>query len=208
VVASTCIAYGSVSLPLIGADLLGNLFWQFLQEGMVSGEALLRAKVDFVQQMEKRQGFMDGEDQKTMISFVLYGDPLARGNGEQVSAKSITRLRVPLNVRMVCDIKENGEVECCEKSLVAEAKQLLKEYLPGVESAKVSVAQEYQVDKAYFKRKGFGNEVSSRTYAKGDAGRTVITLRKDTKSNSRMHHHYARVTMDRNGKMVKLAISR
>ena len=208
VVASTCIAYGSVSLPLIGADLLGNLFWQYLQEGMVSGEALLRAKVDFVQQMEKRQGFMDGEDQKTMISFVLYGDPLAPGNGEQVSAKSITRLRVPVNVRMVCDIKENGEVECCEKGVVAEAKQLLKEYLPGVESAEVSVAQEYQVDKAYFRRKGLGNEVSSRTYAKGDAGRTVITLRKDAKIDSRTHHHYARVTMDKNGKMVKLAISR
>ncbi len=56
VVASTCIAYGSVSLPLIGADLLANLFWQYLQEGMVSGEALLRAKIEFVQQMEKRQG--------------------------------------------------------------------------------------------------------------------------------------------------------
>ena len=208
VVASTCVAYGSVSLPLIGADLLANLFWQYLQEGMVSGEALLRAKVEFVQQMEKRQGFMDGEDQKTMISFVLYGDPLARGNGEQVSAKSITRLRVPVNVRMVCDIKENGEVECCERGVVAEAKQYLKEYLPGVENAEVSVAQEYQVDKAYFRRKGFGNEVSSRTYAKGNAGRTVITLRKEAKSNARTHQHYARVTMDRNGKLVKLAISR
>jgi tetratricopeptide (TPR) repeat protein len=208
VVASTCVAYGSVSLPLIGADMLANLFWQYLQEGMVSGEALLRAKVEFVQQMEKRQGFMDGEDQKTMISFVLYGDPLARGNGEQASAKSITRLRVPVNVRMVCDIKQNGEIECCEKGVVAEAKQLLKEYLPGVENADVSVAQEYQVDKAYFRRKGFGGEVSSRSFAKGVAGRTVITVRKEAKSNSRTHHHYARVTMDRNGKMVKLAISR
>jgi len=208
VVASTCVAYGSVSLPLIGADLLANLFWQYLQEGMVSGEALLRAKVEFVQQMEKRQGFMDGEDQKTMISFVLYGDPLARGNGEQVSAKSITRLRVPVNVRMVCDIKENGEVECCERGIVAEAKQLLKEYLPGVENAEVSVSQEYRVDKAYFRRKGFGVEVSSRTYAKGNAGRTVITLKKEAKSNARTHQHYARVTMDRNGKLVKLAISR
>jgi len=179
-----------------------------LQEGMVSGEALLRAKLDFVQQMENRQGFMDGEDQKTMISFVLYGDPLARGNGEKASPKSITRLRVPVSVRMVCDIKENGEIECCEKGVVAEAKQLLKEYLPGVENAEVSVAQEYQVDKAYFRRKGFGGEVSSRTYAKGNAGRTVITVRKEAKSNSRTHHHYARVTMDRNGKMVKLAISR
>ncbi len=208
VVASTCIAYGSVSLPLIGADMLGYLFWQHLQDGMVSGEALLRAKIDFVQQMEKRQGFMDGEDQKTMISFVLYGDPLAQGNGGKGSAKSITRLRVPVNVRMVCDIKENGEVECCGKGIVAEAKQYLKEYLPGVENAEVSVAQEYQVDKSYFRRKGLGAEVSSRTYAKGNAGRTVITLKKDSKSNERIHHHYARVTVDQTGKMVKLAISR
>lgn len=26
--------------------------------------------------MQQRQGFLDGEDQKTLLSFVLYGDPL------------------------------------------------------------------------------------------------------------------------------------
>ncbi|MCD4672618.1 MAG: tetratricopeptide repeat protein [Anaerolineaceae bacterium] len=208
VVASTCIAYGSVSPPLIGADLLANYFWLYLQEGMSSGEALLRAKIDFVRQMEKRQGFMDGEDQKTMISFVLYGDPLARGNGQQVSAKSITRLRARMEVRMVCDIKENGEVDCCEKDVVSEAKQLVEVYLPGIENAEISVSKEYQIDNEYFRRKDLGASVSSTSYAKGKAGRTVVTVRKQAKSNAKIHHHYARVTMDKNGKIVKLAISR
>jgi len=208
VLASTCIAYGSINSPLIGADLLAQLFWQNLQDGMVCGEAFTRAKIDFVKQVEKRQGFLDGEDQKTMISFVQYGDPLACGNCEKPSGKSIKRLRVPVNVRMVCDIKANGEVECTAKGAVAEAKHMLKEYLPGVENADVSISQEYQIDNAYFKRKGFDSTTSSRSYAKGKAGRTVVTLTKQAKTNARTHHHYARVTLDKHGKMVKLAISR
>ncbi len=75
VVASTCIAYGSVNTPLIGADLLSSLFWKYLGMGMTVGEAFVQAKVDLSREMNKRQGYLDGEDQKTLISFVLYGDP-------------------------------------------------------------------------------------------------------------------------------------
>jgi len=75
-VCSTGISYGSITSPLIGADLLGNLFWKYLKEGYSTGESLMKAKIDLVHEMNRRQGFLDGEDQKTLISFVLYGDPL------------------------------------------------------------------------------------------------------------------------------------
>jgi hypothetical protein len=78
VIGSTGIAYGSVNTPLIGADLLGFLFWKNMREGMLAGEALMAAKIDMAREMIRRQGFLDGEDQKTLISFVLYGDPFAR----------------------------------------------------------------------------------------------------------------------------------
>ncbi len=34
---STCISYGSVASPLIGADLLGYLFWKYLKSGLTGG---------------------------------------------------------------------------------------------------------------------------------------------------------------------------
>ena len=207
VVASTCVAYGSVSLPLIGADLLCNLFWQHLQEGVSAGEALWRSKIDFIQQMEKRQGFLDGEDQKTMISFVLFGDPLARPKGQKMGTKSFARMRVPLDVRMVCDIKENGE-QVCKKDVVSEIKQFVEVYLPGLDQAQFSFSQEYQIDSDYLNHKGIGWEGGSAAYAKGQAGRTVVTISKQVQGNKKIHHHYARVTLDKSGKMVKLALSR
>ena len=77
VVGSTCIAYGAVATPLVAADLLGNYFWQQMKGGRTAGEALMLAKIDMAREMIKRQGFLDAEDQKTLLSFVLYGDPLA-----------------------------------------------------------------------------------------------------------------------------------
>lgn len=207
VVASTCIAYGSVSMPLIGADLLGNLFWQYLQDGAPAGEALLRAKIDLVKQMEKRQGFMDGEDQKTMISFVLYGDPLARANSQQATAKSIARLRTPIDVRMVCDIKEK-DLHDYQEGVVAEVKQLVEVYLPGLDQAEFSFSQEYQIDSEYLQPKNWSGGTASKVRATGQAGRTVITVSKLVHGTANIHHHYARVTLDKNGKLVKLALSR
>ncbi len=34
VIGSTCMSYGSISTPLIGADLLGYAFWNFLHDGL------------------------------------------------------------------------------------------------------------------------------------------------------------------------------
>ncbi|UCE00972.1 MAG: hypothetical protein JSV42_09760, partial [Chloroflexota bacterium] len=45
VVGSTCTSYGSITTPLIAADLLGQAFWKFLREGIPAGEALRRAKI-------------------------------------------------------------------------------------------------------------------------------------------------------------------
>ncbi len=75
-VGSTTVAYGGLDKPLVGADLLGSLFWKYIVEGYSSGEALRQAKTGFARQMQDRQGYLDGEDMKTLASFVLLGDPL------------------------------------------------------------------------------------------------------------------------------------
>ncbi len=76
-VGSTVISYGVSVPPLTDADLLGLLFWQELLQGRPLGDALLQAKLDFTQEMYRRQGYLDGDDMKTLLEFVLYGDPLA-----------------------------------------------------------------------------------------------------------------------------------
>ncbi len=96
VVGSTCTSYGSITTPLIAADLLGQTFWKLLNEGHPVGEALRRAKIALAKSMHHRQGYLDGEDQKTLISFVLYGDPLAQAQSQNSIPKRILRPEMPL----------------------------------------------------------------------------------------------------------------
>ncbi len=77
VVGSTVISYGVSAPPLTDADLLGLYFWRGLLRGLRLGDALLQAKIEFTREIYRRQGYLDGDDMKTLLEFVLYGDPLA-----------------------------------------------------------------------------------------------------------------------------------
>ena len=110
-VGSTCISYGSLSTPLSSADLLGRVFWNLLQEGFTAGEALKRAKIHLTREMNQRQGFLDAEDQKTLISFVLFGDPLAQPFQTRVTPKITPHLSdAAVPVATVCERSCEGEV--------------------------------------------------------------------------------------------------
>lgn len=76
-VGSTVNAYGSTGTPLVGADLLCERLLSHLQRGVPVGEALYRARIEFAQEMVRRQGHLDDVDIKTLTEFVLYGDPWA-----------------------------------------------------------------------------------------------------------------------------------
>ncbi|MDW8147059.1 MAG: tetratricopeptide repeat protein [Roseiflexaceae bacterium] len=75
VVGATVNAYGSLSDPLIGADLLFQHILKHLARGEPIGRALHQARIEFAQEMYRRQGFLDDVDIKTLIEFVLLGDP-------------------------------------------------------------------------------------------------------------------------------------
>ncbi len=75
-VGSTTIAYGALNAELTAADLLGYLFWKHLLSGVSCGEAFRRAKKNLATEMEQKNGGLDAEIQKTLLSFVFYGDPL------------------------------------------------------------------------------------------------------------------------------------
>jgi hypothetical protein len=75
VVGATVNAYGSLTDQVIGADLLFQRMMAHLARGEPIGRALHQARLDFAQEMYRRQGFLDDVDIKTLIGFVLLGDP-------------------------------------------------------------------------------------------------------------------------------------
>ena len=76
-VGSTATSYGSVALPLGGADILAQQVFQNLRRGQPIGRALLLARDWMARETVERQGYLDPDDAKTLLSFVLLGDPWA-----------------------------------------------------------------------------------------------------------------------------------
>jgi len=226
VVGSTSTAYGSIAPPLIAADLLGHTFWRYLRDGLAAGEAFKRAKIQVVREMHRRQGFLDGEDQKTLISFVLYGDPLAQLDDSYYHNKGVYRpINRPENMRTICD-RDSGECRVVPQEqpipneVMAQVKHVVKQYLPGMEDAQVHISSEV---------KNCSNNCPSCPSStlpdrhKGmnmpKLGRKVVTLSKEIASDPDeslgnnndkhlVHRHYARMTLDNYGKLVKLTVSR
>ena len=204
-VGSTTIAYGSVDAPLIGADLLGSFFWKALKEGSTSGEAFMRAKIGLAQEMAKRQGFLDGEDQKTLISFVLYGDPLVALDSGQKLKKSYRALK-QLPFKIISDHKtDEMPVREVSQAVLKEMKELVAPYLPGLEDVQVVISSQYDPLAAPTSGQVVGSDSKAR---KTLDGHVVITFSKSVRTATRIHRHYARATVDPEGKLVKLAVSR
>lgn len=74
-VGATGVAYGGLDGPLVAADLLAFRFWEAVLQGAPAGQALRQAKQKLTAEALRRQGYIDAEDEKTALNFVLYGDP-------------------------------------------------------------------------------------------------------------------------------------
>jgi hypothetical protein len=213
VVGSTKISYGSVTPPLIGADLLGHHFWQTINEGLPVGEALRRAKLDLAAEMHERQGYLDGEDQKAVISFVLYGDPLyaPRNLYPVISKKNVSkRQRVPKATMMKTACARGGPdlaSENLDREAQARVKSIVSRYLPGMEGAICRIHTQHH-GRAADDHVCPSHQVGMKGLAQGDHQPMVVTLSKSIQSGSRRHPHYARLTLDSAGKVLKLAVSR
>jgi hypothetical protein len=226
VVGSTCTAYGSIATPLIAGDLLGHAFWKYLREGLAAGEALRRAKIHLAREMHRRQGYLDGEDQKTLISFVLYGDPLANYSPSAPRTKAVLRPVIrSANIKTVCERGSEVHVDgtCVEHALpmanqispeaIAKVKSIVAEYLPGMQDAQWTFSQ------AHAGCTGEGHTCPSfyfgaKSRPEFSPQRSVVTLSKTVPAQispigpTYLHHHFARLTLDGQGQLVKISISR
>ncbi len=215
VIGSTCISYGSLSTPLSAADLLGRVFWNLLEDGFTAGESLRRAKIHLTREMNRRQGFLDAEDQKTLISFVLYGDPLAQPYHPKHNPKSTPRLSdTQVQVPTVCERSAENEGHApVSPDVIAHLKTLVAQYLPGMSDAHVSLSDEHQACSNLCSNCRTGKRcVLSQSISKNQVSiksqRHVVTLSKSIEQAQHIHKQYARLTLDERGKLVKLVVSR
>lgn len=211
VIGSTKISYGSLTTPLIAADLLGRLFWEYLNQPLPVGEALRRAKLKLAADMHRRQGFLDGEDQKTLISFVLYGDPLhcpTFVNDRPGQKMVIRRTTRPEHLKTVCSLGGSCiDTDTLDPADLKRVKAIVSQYLPGMADAQCHIHHQhhgcngsdhlcptYQLGIKNFDAKGRDN--------------LVVTFSKHVRDGALQHPHFARLTLDPTGKVLKLAVSR
>jgi tetratricopeptide (TPR) repeat protein len=200
-IGSTCIAYGSVTLPLVAADYLANTFWQQVLKGQPAGYALMQAKLSLAEEMTRLQGFLDGEDQKTILSFVLFGDPLAVHDGLKAMPKPLFRMKNRPSVRTLSDSDMDSSPDSSHipNNVSHQVKEMVEKYLPGLHNAQMHVNKSNDVE-SIEKKKGKKSTRSERT---------VVTLQKSFNPDQQTtHHHYARMTFDQKGKLVKFTTSR
>jgi hypothetical protein len=200
-----------VTPPLIAADLLGKLFWEHLNRSIPVGEALRRAKMQLIARMYDRQEYLDGEDQKTLITFVLYGDPLYTPGkyGSQIGHKAVVRHTVrPEAVSTACAI---GGVQIAQEDLdpatIGKVKSIVSRYLPGMVDAEYSIHEQRhgcQEDDHTCPTHQIGIKSNRHAASK----RMVVSLAKSIPEGDLKHRHYARLTLDKDGKVIKLAVSR
>jgi hypothetical protein len=211
VIGSTCTSYGSLEPPLIAADQLGKLFWNFLNEGFPAGESLRRAKITFIREMQTNQGYLDGEDQKTLLSFILYGDPLAHPkiSHNQISKNTVRYEMDETQLNTICD-KENGHThhnhdETIPEDVMEEVNMIVSKHLPGMKAAKIHLGSPRIACDGHFCPT---DQTGSKSVGRYHNQRQIITLSKEINQDNHKHRHYARITLDDKGKLKKLAISR
>ena len=203
-IGSTCIAYGSIAPPLIAADFLAAIFWQKVLTGQAAGYALMEAKLRLAQEMTRTQGFLDGEDQKTILSFVLYGDPLQVHDGISAMPSPLFRFKSHPAVRTLSDsdLETADELSKIPKGVDKEVKKVIEKYLPGLENAQMQYSKTKLADSGIVAN----NHQSEKSI---DPERYVVTLKKSYEKDPQItHYHFARMTFDQKGKMVKLTTSR
>jgi hypothetical protein len=208
-VASSASTYGSSSPPLGGSDLLANLFWKHLHEGQPAGEALRLARRSFASLELERQGYLDGDDQKTLLEFGVYGDPLFRvfeGRSEDEVAPAA--LLVGAGDFLCKDSKANVEPTTLDRRLVRTAVEFIANQHPDLAAGSIRVQRRVACDGSCSEP---GHQTETEGLPASGAGITFVSARGEVSTNSPSSPaivRIARATLDDKGQVVKMVISR
>lgn len=74
-IGATAMSYGPANAPLSEADLLMLHFWRAIKRSATVGAAFVAARAAMLRDTLASQAALDDDDRKTVLEFVLYGDP-------------------------------------------------------------------------------------------------------------------------------------
>jgi len=205
-VGSTKASYGSIAPPLLGADLIGRYFWEGLRAHLSIGEALKYAKVNLAREMQDRQGYLDGEDQKTLISFVLYGDPSLPATASQIGA-AVRVSGKTFCPPIICQRRAKLQKSPIPDELVSLVKGRIESSLPHMAQAQVHAAPLTFCDGNCGHRCTLARGTDK--VSKGYLGTWAFALEKDIPvKGDGVHRQVVRVTVDESGHILKMAVSK
>jgi Flp pilus assembly protein TadD len=204
-VGSTVISYGVSTPPLTDADLLGQMFWQHVLRGEGLGDALLQAKIDFTREMYSRQGYLDGDDMKTLLEFVLYGDPLAALGTFSVPSEAHGSTEAPAPPVLCSRHAKAVALHQLSGDLVARVRRSLSWLQQGEAVGNVEVAL----------RSGCpggcctGRCPTAQEQVAAGPEALVFSTRREIRAEDGTHiPQWARVVVDPRGHIVKMAVTR
>ena len=203
-IGSSCIAYGSIYPPLIGADQFAYLFWNLIEKNYTVGDAFVKAKINLTKSILRKQGYLDGEDQKTLLSFVLYGDPLFYSDSKVEEQQNQEEEKIIHNYQVVTDQDlESVAIPKISADILSNVKEVVKEYLPGIEGANLSVREkQMKITRMVKSTKGV-ESIQDQT-----AKRVFLTYKKSFQIHNKTIKQFTRVTLDDKGKMIKFSVSK
>jgi hypothetical protein len=212
VVGSTCIAYGGLTASLEGADLLAYYFWREVMAGRSGGRALQQAKVAFAKRLDEKQGYLDAEDQKTLISFVYYGDPSLAAPPVAQAARSKKWINTWKDLTecppTICSSKSIRQTQDdVPEELVEQVRMRVSRYLPGMEQADMVVSRQRVCRGQRCDRLCAECEIGKKQQAKL-TDKMVFSMQKNAKEAGARHQQVVKVTVDQTGQMLKLAVSK
>ena len=199
-VGSTTIAYGALNATLVAADLLGYLFWKHLLTGITCGEAFRRAKKNLATEMEQKNGGLDSEIQKTLLSFVFYGDPLYTVDENANINDIMQRSKTPRAYELL------GEESSYENTLDPEmSSDIYKEVKRAYNIS--SAASDYS---QCMVKKEMNYNLTGRytAHAMPEHSNYVITYIRDNRIGNVVDRSIIRVTVRDDGKIQKVSFSR
>ncbi|WP_026369777.1 hypothetical protein [Kallotenue papyrolyticum] len=178
-IGSTVTAYGAVALPLGGADLLVQQVFQNLRRGYPLGRALALARDWMAREMVQRQGYLDPDDAKTLLSFVLLGDPWAT----PYTRPALERKTVPQQVRPVVAQRRPVPADLIAPPAAHLARALIAKVAPHLARAPLSAAGQARPDRI---AKGLASALvfSARDRLRTDDGRVVEQIARVTVSGA------------------------
>ncbi len=216
VVGSTKVAYGSMAPPLLGADLVGRYFWEGLRAHLTAGEALRYAKASLAREMHQRQGYLDGEDQKALISFVLYGDPSLPITAIHGSApvQSVSKGICP---PIICQSRSEAGGRYASDELVSRVKGRIEASLPHMSDARVrakplpvcdGTCQKPCSPPTVREKKGLGSDSMPQHVRQRSAGWAVTFEKSISVKGDGHHHQVVKVVVDDSGHVLRMSVSK